>query len=313
MKTSHCIYFGVSSYLEKDSAIALKQYELFHLFGGVDLKVTREDNPLTPVYRISGCSVDSIALYNNSGIKSERVVDPDWNSAFKKTLTILNEKKVHPVFANCFYLPYDKKNYKRNNENHLVLLEEFNEITRSFLLSDEKGTFSIDMEDLKLACSKTKNQPYQSLAISVENDFSHQQIHDRIREIMIANARKNRGSIVKEMMKLENGIYEINQCSGIHQTVALQALSIIMRHPNGTISSRGFMSESLSSYSNELCQLYKDLSRLWFTLANDLIRLSLNNIAADEIIQQIKLISKSEEEANNALLKEFEEIGLPGS
>ncbi|EJV74920.1 MULTISPECIES: BtrH N-terminal domain-containing protein [Bacillus] len=297
----HCLYQCLQTYIKHEYNFRFNISDIFNILGGHHFYFEDLKNPMLPVYKIRSNVIDFDCFNQHTKFSIKRIYENDINEAVNNTIVTLNHNKQQLVFVNCFYLPYDYQNFKKNIDNHMIIVTNFNEINNEFTIFDPRyGEQKLSKNDYILARQNTLQKKSQYLKIRYSSDEIH--------EIDILNIIKiNNFNYMSEglnnLIIFKDIIKKIDKLEGIHRKIALNNLSQSFRHPHGPITTRALMAESFTNTNNHIMDVYNDLAKHWFIFANSLVRLQHNKIKVDTLINIYDHIINKEHEGATLIAK----------
>lgn len=265
--------------------------------GGYCFSYKKLPNELIPSYVIRGCKIDFEHFYKNTGISIHAKYENESENTLEGILGLLEKNGIHLVYVDCYYLPFDKLNYKKNNGNHLLVIHSYNNKTKQFLVSDNKYQDTLDLETLLLA---RDNLEKKFLEINLKEALSSDKIAKNIIKI-----KNDRYFFTRDGLELLNKFAcEIklieNHPNETIKKVASHILSKSLRHPGGPIVSRKLMGDSFSDNSDAR-EYYLKLSMKWRMFADELIRFSKGSSKCDSITRYFEEIIDDETSIKNSV------------
>ncbi|UNL87594.1 BtrH N-terminal domain-containing protein [Priestia koreensis] len=297
----HCLYLTIEKHAMLNN-IKLNASDAFHYLGGYDFYYKKLDNDITPTYKLVGNKIDFNMFFLGCGIKIDRIIEKTEEEALSNSVSIIESENAQLVFANCYYLPYDKKNYQTSYENHMILILNFLPEEGVFEIYDPfYGIQSLSRETLMVARENTLQKKYQYLNI----DYTHCQPNNRenYQNIIINNSMNFLEKGLLQMIKFKKELYFIEGKEGFYRDLAYLNLIKLIKHPHGMITTRKLMWESLGGITNFKENGFLNLSNLWIKFSNDLIRLRKNKKDIQYVVDCFDYIIKQERLCNEKILE----------
>lgn len=293
--SGNCFYNGTMRFFNIQG-IHLEEFELMHLFGGYSLFLKKFENDIIPTYGIYGSLIREHKFKEYTGVNCEVFFELDEKQAFERTDAILSNNEQQLVFANCFYLPFDQKNYQKNIDNHLLIIHSYDKKTNSYTVSDDKGTNIMTKEQLSLARKSTTDGEFKTIHFTDTGNLNKLNIQTKLNSVISKQAKFFLENNLGEIKRLEEIIIEINGLESIYKKLGLKSLYKTIIHPNGPVITRNLMA---LSFENEI---YRDkfmkLSSQWQGLANNLIRLSSDSVPLEHVLDKVNKIYLNERKFN---------------
>lgn len=263
MDNKHCYYFVISELCQKLN-VYLNQIDIFNLLGGHSFVVKKDRNENFPLLKIKGSILDDRHFRIFTGFFIERKVFSTIEEAIEITIQGIRKKSYQTVRTNCFFLPYDSTNYKKNIGPHYIILSSFDSSTNRFILSDHKYDIaSLRMEDLKLAMVNLSSNKNCLLNLKNENEFRFCQIKDSVREIIKSNAKRILSTGQDQFSFLTKEIENINSLESFYRSFSYFELLKSIKNPNGPIVSRHYLLRSLPGNNKTLHNIISESIQLW--------------------------------------------------
>lgn len=285
----HCLYFGISTYLKKWN-IKVSESDIFHLLGGYSFNVYKVENELIPQYELFG-NIINFKNLSKIGISVDKHQLNDGTNPLEFILNKIENSEGLSIFANCFYLPYDSKNYRKNYDEHVLVIHSYDRKTQEYLIEDYKYCGPIHEKDLLLAFEKTN---FSYLNYSNIDKVTQVELEQQIKSIYKGYPLRFQSEFQNNLETFKQKIHSIaNITNEIYHSISCEALSRSILHPNGPIVSREFMADSFRNY-NDLFILYNNLAERWRTLAKNLMRMIVKNRSIESIIKEYEDIIELE-------------------
>jgi hypothetical protein len=306
-KVPHCVYSALRETLLQYHGLDVDSSTIFHLLGGYTFEMKWMGNDQVPIHQILGSKIRYSRFEEGTGIMLRRVYEHDLDKAKRIIFQQLAEIGYLLVFTNCFYLPYDTMNYKRNSESHLVLIHSYDEEKHEFCVTDASShKVQIHEDALWEACFKVYPRPdqFHQLHIEQRSIRSIEEINIAAREAMQSQAQ----SFV-ETHKLEEYktlLKKLDHLDGIFRRFACEAFAKELRHPHGMVYTRQLLSESCESLSIELRDKYWQLGDLWNSFSIPLIRFSHRTVSLEALLEKYDEIMIQEISCSQQLLQILE-------
>ena len=294
----HCLYDAVSKTLAQAYSLELDQSLIYHLFGGFAFTMERVPNDKVPTYMVRGNSLSYEKFEPLTGFRVAQQKDVLEERAWKTTMRNLAENGYQLVLTNCFYLPYDTANYKKNTENHLVLIHSYDEEQEMFCVSDSCfDKVTIEREALMKARLKTMPSfnKYQSLKVEPKTILGRETILDNLRQEVAATAK--RFETGNDLDAYRRALHEIEATEGIFRKVACNTLAKDLRHPSSLVTTRELMADSLDLLFPGLEHGYRDLSAAWLSFSNNIVRWSHGTVDFASLIEMYDELAERERSA----------------
>ncbi|MGB8953922.1 MAG: BtrH N-terminal domain-containing protein [Tumebacillaceae bacterium] len=301
----HCLYDAVSKTLQQAYSLDLDQSLIYHLFGGFCFSVEDLKNDKVPSYTTRGNQLQYSKFETLTGIRVAQQKDVLEERAWKTTMHNLAENGYQLVLTNCFFLPYDTANYKKNTENHLVLIHSYDEEQETFCVSDSCfDRVTIDREALMKARLKTlpSYNKYQSLKVEPKEVRDRETILELIRRDVIAQAADFETQSDFDVFR--RYLHEIEAAEGIIRKVACNNLCKDLHHPSSVVTTRELMGDSLDILFPGLEHGYQELSAAWASLSTNIVRWSHGTVELAALLEMFEQIA-AQELACNRIVKEL--------
>lgn len=301
----HCVYKTLKRYLEINNNLLINEELLFNFYGGHTLKYTKTEEGSIPSYNVLGNNIDNLHLYENTGIKTN-IISENYQNAISTTFNILNSGKTQIVIANCYYLPFDKKNFKNNFDNHILHIEKYSKENATFFVSDNKYyKIPISKKDLLIARQNLVGYKnfYRYMNVIIDNNhLVNQNDFDIInKKIISKNAKEMLDYSIDEFQKLSLEFEKVNSLPEPFRKISFYYLARSFKHPNAPSYTRYLLS---FNFKDDISQMLKLLSEYWNQLANNLVRIAENNIELDKLLELFSEIMLLEKKVNIRILKE---------
>ncbi|PKH37047.1 BtrH N-terminal domain-containing protein [Planococcus sp. MB-3u-09] len=157
IRNKHCLYDSLGEILKNHEKILGEESVIFHSLGGYRFQVIKFDN-FIPSYALRGNTLDFDLFFENTGVRVTRIEENTKEEALKNTYQELKVKGFQMVIANCYHLPFDTINYKKNSDNHMLLIHNYDRNKKCFIVSDSAHRAEISIEDLMLARKKNNTK-----------------------------------------------------------------------------------------------------------------------------------------------------------
>ncbi|BFH67872.1 hypothetical protein J27TS7_36900 [Paenibacillus dendritiformis] len=302
MDNKHCYYYVISQLCQLRHA-ALEQVDIFHLLGGHTLAVSKERDEPFPLLNIKGSVIDDEHFRLLTGLSIEKKLFGNHEEALKVVMKRMGENDLQTVCTNCFFLPYDAVNYKKNIGTHFIMLRAYDPANDQFTVSDHKYDHAVlCREDLKLAMDNVKEYKNCLLDLHIETEYSPEKMKDSVRDVIRANADRTLSTLEQQFHVLKMEIENINSLDSFYRSFSYFELLKSMRHPNGPIISKHYLLRSLAGNKSDLHNLISDCLQLWERFCVDLYK----NYTHDSLIPldgQLDHLYQREMEMNHLLIK----------
>ncbi|MEH7051622.1 BtrH N-terminal domain-containing protein [Bacillus pseudomycoides] len=295
-KNHHCLYETLQLYMQIEYNAYYEVSDIFNILGGHYFSFSSMDNPKVPTYRIKSNSINFERFEEITPFKITRVTEQTIDESIYTTIHQSANNKCQVVFVNCFYLPYDLQNYKKNIDNHMIIVKGYNAINEEFTIIDSKyGENVVSKKDFILARQNTLQNSPQYL--SVENKKpSHSNLITKNILYYIKNNNQNFLSTGLNNIKIfRNNLIYIDQLEGIFRKIALNNLSKSFRHPHGPITTRSLLATSFKNSFSEINELYNHIAEHWLKFANTLVRLQHGNVDIKKLLDLYDYLIANEE------------------
>lgn len=291
----HCLYYSLSNYIYSIYQIKIEAPYILHLLGGHYFGYTKLKNEKVPNIIIRCNIVNYDNFERNAGIKilrkkNSRITDIINNLKYRDQL----------ILSNCYYLPYDRINYKNNYDNHLLIIKEYNGKDNTFKVSDANyENQTISFADLETAYQNVINiEPmYLDFKYVKEVDLISQ-----IKNIIRTNHQLFYDRDYQNLLKLKSEIKNMQNLDNIYYKIALLSLSKSIRGVHGPITIRKIIHYSFESlFKENYSGFYDELSKDWENLANKLLRLKADNITFEDVLDYYDYVMDKEMQANEKI------------
>ncbi|MCA1028624.1 BtrH N-terminal domain-containing protein [Cytobacillus kochii] len=295
MGSGNCFYNGTMRFFNIQD-IKLRESDLMHLFGGYSLFIKKFPNDLIPTYGVYGSLIREYKFKESTGVDLMVFYENNQESAFRRTDSILAKDQQQLVFANCYHLPFDQKNYKKNIDNHLLIIHSFNNISDSYTVSDDNGTYSIAKKDLAIARKTTNDGEFKTIQFNKIDSLKQLDVNSKLKSIIPIQAAIFLNNSLNEIKEMKEIIIKINNLESIYKKLALKSIYNTISHPNGPVITRKLMATSFNH--KVYIDNYMKLSSQWKALSNNLIRLASDIVDIEDIIENLDEIYKNEKSFN---------------
>lgn len=301
-KGIHCLYYNIKKYLESYN-IFVKESDIFQLLGGISFHyhpIKGQPNQ----FQIFGNNMDIQGFNDNTGIKINLSKEENIIAAEEQLMEKLNDKKQHLVYANCYYLPFDKNNYKKNYDDHLLLVKSYNERSQTYIVSDHKyNEVKIDRNILNEARERLLNGNFLNFELFVENPFKE-------KESLVNERLKNYSTNFPNheflyLISFKSELSTISQLQmDLQKEVSLFNISKVIQGVHGPVNTRKLMRESVKHISSELEEWYDNLSKKWYLFSVELMKQALytDEINFNKITNKYEEIIQKESECAYKLM-----------
>lgn len=305
MTSIHCFYFALSKILEINECEKVDHFILFHALGGHQITIydIENENDDFSFMDIRGNKFDYKKFEKNTGVNITKVFQEDKDFTFET----LENGGAQLVYANCFYLPYDEKNYQKISDEHMVVIENYLQDADLFIVTDvDHHKAKIKASDLELAREELKHNKNMYFSLKrIDKTIDLNILSSSLKAIIKSNAISLKEHFYDIELKIKNFLMRMNKCEPIFKKIASKQMYRNFNHPNGLIVTRLIMKESLETYriySNEVIKLYSQLNKDWIEFSNDLLRYGRNRISIFEMINKLERIMELEKRANDLLI-----------
>ncbi|NGP62426.1 BtrH N-terminal domain-containing protein [Paenibacillus thiaminolyticus] len=272
MANKHCYYYVISELCQLRN-IALEQMDIFHLLGGHTFAVKKERDDPFPLLNIKGSVIDDELFRICTGLSIEKKLFINYEEALKVIMTRIGENDLQTVCTNCFFLPYDSVNYKKNIGSHFIMLRSYDPANDQFTLSDHKYDHAVlSGEDLKLAMDNVKEYKNCLLDLHIETEYSCKQMKDSVREVIKANGAKVLSTLHHQFNVLKMEIENINSLDSFYRSFSYFELLKSIKNPNGPIISKHYLVRSLPGNKPDLQNIISECIHLWERFCVDIYK-----------------------------------------
>lgn len=301
MDNKHCYYYVISELCQLRN-VALEQVDIFHLLGGHTFTVSKERNEPFPLLNIKGSVIDDEHFRICTGLSIEKKLFSNHEEALNVIMKRMGENDLQTVCTNCFFLPYDAVNYKKNIGTHFIILRSYDSASDQFTLSDHKYDHAaLSREDLKLAMDNVKEYKNCLLDLHFEAEYSFQQIKDSIREVIKANADRILSTLQHQFNVLKMEIENINSLDSFYRSFSYFELLKSIKNPNGPIISKHYLVRSLPGNKPNLQNIISDCIQLWERFSVDIYK-NYTNDSPLPLDAQLDNLLKREMDINKQLV-----------
>lgn len=304
MDNKHCYYFVIAELCRKLN-VCLNQIDIFHLLGGHTFTVRKERNEPFPIINIKCSVIDDKYFRLLTGLSIEKKLFINHEEALQVVMKRMSEYDFQTVCTNCFFLPYDAANYKKNIGSHFIMLRSYDSTNDQFTLSDHKYDHAVlRRADLKLAMDNIKEYKNCLLDVHIETGYHFKQMKDSVRDVIKINAVKILSTLEHQFNILKMEIGEINSLDSFYRSFSYFELLKSIKNPNGPIISGHYLLRSLPDNKPQLQNIISDCIQLWERLCVDIYK-NYTNDSTIPLDGQLDNLYKREMDINNQLMMLF--------
>ncbi len=302
MTSNHCFYFALNKIIEANENQNIDYHILFHALGGHQITIRSNSNKTHPTVEVRGNVYDyeNFQRYTGLGIRKNIQQDEE------HTINLLKKGKKQLVFANCFYLPYDETNFQKISDEHMVIIENYLPDKDLFVVSDVKyQQVTISPSDLQKARREVVNKSNMYFTLKrINKDIDFGELSEQLQLIIQSNALHFNKNIKNAEKALRESLQQIDKCEPLFKKLAAKLMYRSFKHPNGLISTRFILKESLERYGlyPGVADLYELLATQWESFANDLMRFGKGKVSLEEMLKKVEQLICLEKETNNQFI-----------
>lgn len=291
------MYYSISKFLKDTFDVDLDPSFIFHLLGGHAFNYTKIENDKIPNYMLRSNIINYDNLKINAGFSFLKKENADIHY-------ITNNLKTGEqlILTNCYYLPYDKINFKTSYDNHLVIVKEYDYSQKVFTVTDANHEDEkIDLIDLNKSYINVVNSNPIHFEVFKEASVNYT---EKVLNIAIQNHQVFLTRDYPRLLNFKNEIMNVLNTNNIYREISLMALAKSLKHAHGPITIKKMLHQSYKKLLGDLYgDLYLELSMYWEVFFNKLLRLKENNIDSEEVIDYYDYLLKSEFKTNKIMQK----------
>lgn len=269
----HCFYYAIMQHINNIFDTNMSEPEIFLYFGGYDFSVQRNENEFYENVSIKGNIIDTEHFSSFTNIKLDILNFNDTDKATNFIIDKVSLKKNQLGIVNSYYLSFDAVNYKKNNGSHIIIIEKYDEHTKSFIASDQRYTQEhITLNDLVVALTSNNNTDVELINLLYDERPDVQKIRGNIPIILNKNAEKNVSNCTKEFGKLKALLEQMNNSDAFYRSLSFYELMRSIKSVDGPISSKNYLIKSEYINNPLLIELLEKANRKWERLCLDLYK-----------------------------------------